>query len=127
MSLRSLAVAAVFPVFVLGGCASAENEEFGFPAPGEPVTIEVDHNAPTAATVTVYLIRAGGIRQRVGTVSPGRVERFDVRPTSAAGDFVLVAETADGRVVQSRPFAFTRPEGVRWNLDLNAITPRTNH
>jgi hypothetical protein len=92
-------------MLVLAACGRATTGELAQPAPAlEPTPIVVTHNVPVALSLTVHLV----------TFS------FDV---ASGGDFVLVAETIDGRRVQSLRFSMLHQNGVRWDVDANRVMP----
>jgi hypothetical protein len=120
MTRTTLVVAGML---VLAACGRATSGELAQPAPAlEPTPIVVTHNVPVALSLTVHLVTPSGVRHRLGTVAPGETETFTF-DVASGGDFILVAETSDGRRVQSLRFSMLHQNGVRWDVDANRVMP----
>jgi hypothetical protein len=85
-------------------------------------TVEVWHNAPVAAALTIYVARPNGQLVRLGTVSPSGTGRFELAGGARSGDHRLIAETVDRRRQTSMPFAPFEADGVSWDVDRNRLT-----
>jgi hypothetical protein len=113
----------------LAGCASAPTVDGTFgqpgPAPEQPPTlaIEVRHDVPIATSLAIYLVEPGGIPRRIGRVPPGAIATFELNEFPVTGDYRLIAETTTGRAAVSLPFSLQHTNGVRWDIDLNRVTP----
>jgi len=88
----------------------------------EAFTVEVWHNAPVAAALTIYIARPNGQLVRLGTVSPSGTGRFEFAGGTRSGDHRLIAETVDRRRLTSMPFAPFEADGVSWDVDRNRLT-----
>jgi hypothetical protein len=119
-------LAAVVVVGVLGGCASAPaSESAEATALDGEVLIQVEHNSQAASALAIHIVDHSGIRHRLGVVAPGQVETFGLGGIILAGRYTLLAEAADGRTLQSRPFSLVREEGVSWDVRVNRVVPWT--
>jgi hypothetical protein len=90
--------------------------------PENAIPIQVEHNAPVATSLTIYLIDSLGTRHLLGTVSPAQTETFVIEEPTAPGPYRLVAAGAPGRGIASRPIHLAIRDGVRWILSTNTIT-----
>jgi hypothetical protein len=56
-------------------------------------------------------------------VPPGAIATFELNEFPVTGDYRLIAETTTGRAAVSLPFSLQHTNGVRWDIDLNRVTP----
>jgi len=125
--VRFRTLSTVLAVLLLGACAPAATvDEIGLPAPEaaalDVARVEVHHNVPTAVSATVHLVTPAGTRHRLGNVAPGMTQTLTFEGMLGEGHYRLVAETADGRTLTSPVFSL-HPRGVRWDMDLNRVSP----
>jgi hypothetical protein len=124
MAHRLSVLAAAVVVGVLSGCASGPAFDAAQPTASEgEVLIQVEHNAQSASALAIHIVDHSGIRHRLGVVAPGQVETFGLGGIILAGRYTLLAEAADGRTLQSRPFSLVRRDGVRWDVHVNRVVP----
>jgi hypothetical protein len=121
-----LSVLAAAVVVGVSGCASAPASDPAQPtASGSDVAIQVEHNAQGASALAIHIVDQSGIRHRLGVVTPGQVETFGLGGIILSGRYTLLAEAADGRTLQSRPFSLVRRDGVSWDVHGNRVVPWT--
>jgi hypothetical protein len=115
-------LAAVVVVGVLGGCASAPASELAQEPDGD-IAIQVEHNAQATSALAIHIVDQSGVRRRLGVVAPGQMETFGLGGIILSGRYTLLAESADGRTLQSRPFSLVRRDGVSWDVKDNRVVP----
>jgi hypothetical protein len=89
--------------------------------PDDAVPIQVEHNAPVATSLTIYLVDSVGTRHLLGVVAPAQTETFVIQDPAGPGPYRLIAEGAPGRGLASRPIHLAIRDGVRWILSTNTI------
>jgi len=85
------------------------------------VTLEVVNNMTPPAQITAFIQPAYGGKTPLGTVSPGRTQRFTYSPTNAADNFYFVAQFTNGQLLRSQAFSMINLETASWDLQLNMV------
>jgi len=86
------------------------------------IPIQVEHNAPVASSLTIFLSDGVGARRLLGSVAPAQTQTFMIEQPLAPGPHRLIAEGMPGRGIISRPLHLATRDGVRWILNTNTIT-----
>ncbi len=106
-------------VLVLAACATAtgrgalENED--------AVRVRVKNNLQPPASLTVSIVPTNGARQMLGVIEPSATKVLRFEQQQDAFQYRLVAETAAGVPISSRPFTLEDVATVEWDLSLNTI------
>ncbi|MFW6331377.1 MAG: hypothetical protein ACOC3J_06595 [Gemmatimonadota bacterium] len=88
----------------------------------DAITVEVENTLVPPAALTVYIVPEGGVRERLGSVSPNATENFTFRPGTASR-YQFVAETAGGADLVSNPFTIPGDaQWVTWDLAANLVS-----
>jgi hypothetical protein len=126
MRVLRTTLALVLPLALLAGCGGASREGgTGEPEPGSEITVEVRNNVTPPTSLTVWSVTNTGSRQLLGTVPPRRDRSFELSLGRVGRQLQLVAETADGTNIPSRPFIVSRDAvAVEWTLYPNTLTIR---
>ncbi len=106
---------------LLAGCATgpgAGENEGALPA----VEVRVENDLLPRQELTVRLFRPDGTREILGSVGPGQTRTFQIRESSYAGSFALLAENSSGQEMVSRPFSIYPNDRVDLELRLNQLT-----
>lgn len=114
-------VVALAALVATGACASAP--DYGTDTATTEATgavIIVDNTNNTISDATVYLVPEDGVRQRLGTVSLGDRQRFQVE-APAAFDHRLLLDVPGSDDLQSQPFTLTPGDTVEWDLNRNIV------
>lgn len=113
--LKTAALALALPLFA--ACASTPDT-----APGEGETMEtivVDNSRNAIADATIYLVPETGVRTRLGSITLGDRETFEVNAESTF-NYQLVLESGRDELVSPR-FILANGDAVTWDLNLNRI------
>lgn len=121
-TLRAILLIAL-PVFALGACASAGTGGSGDMS-GQQVSVTVENTAVPPTTLTVWIVRDSGYRQRLGTVTSNSTERFRYN-VPGVGEYRFVGEARTGSDVGSQPFTLTDASNrVSWDIGANSVVVR---
>jgi hypothetical protein len=88
---------------------------------GETVTIQVRNDLRPQTEVTLRIASSNGVRRILGSVPPGGSRKVTFEEGSFSGQYRLVAETASGQEMESRPFSLFRNAEVSWTLFNNTL------
>jgi hypothetical protein len=126
MRVLRTTLALVLPLALLAGCGGASTEGgAGEPEPGSEITVEVRNNTTPPTSLTVWSVTDTGSRRLLGTVPPRQNRSFELVLGRVGRQLQLVAETADGTSIPSRPFIVSRDAvAVEWTLYPNTLTIR---
>ncbi len=124
---RSLGLSSlVLLLALLTGCGARQEPVKAGVAPAaagaEGVAIRVNNNTVPPTTLTVSVAPENGVRQLLGTVTPGDTQTFTYTPTALrTSRFQLIGETTAGAEIVSRPFTLVDAAAVVWDVNLNTI------
>lgn len=94
-----------------GACASASPEQQA----ANRVEVQIVNELAPSSEVTMWAVRDGGNRQRLGSVGPGDTGTFSFQATSG-GRYRLLAQTTTGGELTSQEFTPVPPETITWHL-----------
>ena len=105
----------------MGACASAG----GAGAAGDGgIPVVVENNVVPPNTFTVWVVKDGGIRQRLGNLTSNSTGRYRFR-VPGIGSYRLVAEPRTGSPVQSTAFELTDASTrVEWDMGAGSVVVR---
>lgn len=102
-------------------CASA-GETGGDTGGGIPIVVE--NTAAPPNTFAVWIVKEGGIRQRLGTIRPNATGRFRYR-APGMGAYYLVAEPRTGSPVRSTSFDLSDVSArIEWDIGAGSVVVR---
>ena len=114
IGITGLAVA-----LALAACATKKQPEDVSMSP--EVTLEVVNNFSPPVQVTAFIQSSSGGRRTLGTVSPGRTQRFTYSPTNASDRFTFIAQASGGRTASSQTFTLINVMTATWDMQSNLV------
>ncbi|UCC73532.1 MAG: hypothetical protein JSV86_02930 [Gemmatimonadota bacterium] len=114
--LRALLPVALLP---LAACATGGSE--ATPS-AEEVVVQVENNIRPYRDVTVRILTPSGLRQLLGSATPGRTTALRYRGNIVQDNYRLVAQVQEGEEITSQPFIMFPGARVVWTLPQNGLT-----
>lgn len=103
---------------LLSACATTQRTGSG----SDGLLFHVENNLAPPTAVWIWLVPEEGDEQPLGGAEPSSTKFWRVSHDGTTTRFYLVARTATGMTVTSRPFEAGPTEVVEWNVALNSVT-----
>lgn len=108
-------------LLLLAACAAGQRDRPSTMPQPNSIFVAVQNNLVPPTALTVYLVSAEGRRNVLGSVSPGSSRTFEFEPPRSSEEYVLQAETAEGRDLQSNRFTLAPGDEVSWSVRTNIV------
>jgi len=114
--LLLLVAAPLLAACATGGGASARS------VAGATASLRIQNDLRPGTPVTVRISSTTGFRRVLGTVPPQSTRTLTVDERSFTGQYRLVAQSTDGKEIESQQFTLFANATVSWNLFNNTLS-----
>lgn len=123
MKILRILLLIALPLFAVGACASG-GQAGSDGVSGQEISVTVENTAVPPTSLTVWMVKANTMRQRLGRVRSNSTERFRYT-VPGVGQYRFVGEARTGSDVRSQTFTLTDSHtGVSWDIGANSVVVR---